>query len=586
MTPTSEAVSGSESDITEIYQGENQEYFSREKSHQILMSSWDTLVKRLRNQPRGVAVAAVVRIDITQSCRWPKVIAGASEKARPELVGDGIKECFLEISDTWKNARTGKAQPLFVLTHLNNWQVLYHPKKDEGLLAFRRRDDPHGDLRFDKAEPDKEDRTLAFELAANFKEKKIAGKIKHFQTSHRSDGWEPDDFEIGSNDPNSQCKVWAWVLSQELQQKWFAWLANPAEVNQQEVPQAYEHPKAWRQAAEHHEDQIQLDPAEVDDGDGVSISNAIHAVMDSKHFSSVDAVLDFMKMTHAEERARKKVKKEGAEEKKVVEVCKLYYSQARISNRFRGGPYGGKLLEEFIDGLKGGKDHPIRDDWITLRVLEDVRFDPPRLRSLDNRRLFCLKAYQKYLESLGTGKVVEVNTKLCGVWTEQHSEFVRKNDSSNGGTEVWNVNAWHWEEKPMTDFSIKWLSRELQGLSLKILSGLAELEFRDVQVTGDASVTVRKGKPIILYLLRVESRWEAAGTAQGLGEAKGSLILPELSSEDGPNSSLIQIETTSDTSRHRLGSAVRKEGIPAVRALLRKFEEALRSTLQKATVEL
>lgn len=151
---------------------------------------------------------------------------------------------------------------------------------------------------------------------------------------------------------------------------------------------------------------------------------------------------------------------------------------------------------------------------------------------------------------------------------------------------VWNVNAWHWEEKPMTDFSIKWLSRELQGFTLKILSGLAELEFRDVQVTGDASVTVRKGKPIILYLLRVESRWEAAGTAQGLGEAKGSLILPELSSEDGPNSSVIQIETTSDTSRHRLGSAVRKEGIPALRALLRQFEEALRSTLQKATVEL
>lgn len=133
----------------------------------------------------------------------------------------------------------------------------------------------------------------------------------------------------------------------------------------------------------------------------------------------------------------------------------------------------------------------------------------------------------------------------------------------------------------MTDFSIKWLSRELQGLSLKILSGLAELEFRDVQVTGDASVTVRKGKPIILYLLRVESRWEAAGTAQGLGEAKGSLILPELSSEDGPNSSVIQIETTSDTSRHRLGSAVRKEGIPAVRALLRQFEEALQARCKR-----
>ena len=63
------------------------------------------------------------------------------------------------------------------------------------------------------------------------------------------------------------------------------------------------------------------------------------------------------------------------------------------------------------------------------------------------------------------------------------------------------------------------------------------------------------------YLLRIECQWEAAGTSPGLGEAKGHLILPEFSSEDGPKSSLIQVETNSDASRGRLGSAVRKEGI-------------------------
>ena len=149
---------------------------------------------------------------------------------------------------------------------------------------------------------------------------------------------------------------------------------------------------------------------------------------------------------------------------------------------------------------------------------------------------------------------------------------------------VWNVNAWHWEEKPMTDFSIKWLSRELSGLSVQILSGLADLEFRNVQVTGDASVSVRKGKPIILYLLRIECQWEASATSQGLGEAKGNLILPEFSSEDGPKSSLIQVETNSDASRGRLGSAVRKEGISKVRNVLLRFEEALRGQLPRNNV--
>eukprot|EP00913_Durusdinium_trenchii_P034002 g31829.t1 len=146
---------------------------------------------------------------------------------------------------------------------------------------------------------------------------------------------------------------------------------------------------------------------------------------------------------------------------------------------------------------------------------------------------------------------------------------------------VWNVNAWHWEEKPMTEWSMKWLTRELQGLAIRLLSGLATLEFRDIQVTGDSSVSVRKGKPIVLYLLRLECRWEATATAQGLGDAKGALILPEFSSEDGPKSSLIQVETSSDESRGRLASAVRKEGIPAVRELLLRFEEALRSQLTR-----
>eukprot|EP00434_Breviolum_minutum_P007760 symbB.v1.2.006846.t1/scaffold408.1/size210514/4 len=136
----------------------------------------------------------------------------------------------------------------------------------------------------------------------------------------------------------------------------------------------------------------------------------------------------------------------------------------------------------------------------------------------------------------------------------------------------------------MTDFSIKWLSRELSGLSVQILSGLADLEFRNVQVTGDASVSVRKGKPIILYLLRIECQWEASATSQGLGEAKGNLILPEFSSEDGPKSSLIQVETNSDASRGRLGSAVRKEGISKVRNVLLRFEEALRGQLPRNNV--
>eukprot|EP00930_Biecheleria_cincta_P045132 TRINITY_DN31110_c0_g1_i1.p1 TRINITY_DN31110_c0_g1~~TRINITY_DN31110_c0_g1_i1.p1 ORF type:complete len:486 (+),score=101.76 TRINITY_DN31110_c0_g1_i1:64-1521(+) len=81
---------------------------------------------------------------------------------------------------------------------------------------------------------------------------------------------------------------------------------------------------------------------------------------------------------------------------------------------------------------------------------------------------------------------------------------------------VWNVNAWHWEEKPMTEWSRSWLSKELSGLSgLQLLAGLAEAEISGVQVSGDASVSVRKGKPIILFQLRIEGSWEVTPTCEG-----------------------------------------------------------------------
>jgi len=143
---------------------------------------------------------------------------------------------------------------------------------------------------------------------------------------------------------------------------------------------------------------------------------------------------------------------------------------------------------------------------------------------------------------------------------------------------VWNVNAWHWEEKPMTEWSRNWLCKEL-AIKAQLLSGLAEGAISDVKVSGDASVSVRKGKPIVLFLLSIECEFEISSSTQGLGEARGNLTLPEFSSEEGAGASVIKVEVTKDSSRGRLGSAFRKDGISAVREVLRRYEEALRKKL-------
>ncbi|KAF7459033.1 putative activator of hsp90 ATPase [Cryptosporidium felis] len=65
---------------------------------------------------------------------------------------------------------------------------------------------------------------------------------------------------------------------------------------------------------------------------------------------------------------------------------------------------------------------------------------------------------------------------------------------------VWNVNNWHWEEKPETNWVIETLTRKIEDLSLN-LSGIDNLGdikvgFSGVNVTGEASSSVRKGKKI------------------------------------------------------------------------------------------
>mmetsp|Transcript_63261 Transcript_63261/g.135953 ORF Transcript_63261/g.135953 Transcript_63261/m.135953 type:complete len:548 (-) Transcript_63261:72-1715(-) len=147
---------------------------------------------------------------------------------------------------------------------------------------------------------------------------------------------------------------------------------------------------------------------------------------------------------------------------------------------------------------------------------------------------------------------------------------------------VWNVNAWHWEEKPMTEWSKQWLQRELGGLRVQLLSGLADASLTDLKVSGDASVSVRKGRPIVLFLLSLECRWTARASSEGLGEARGSLRVPEFSSEEGAQGSAVEIDITRDESKGRISSAFRKEGLRAVRAALAGFVEALMDQLPKA----
>mmetsp|Transcript_13836 Transcript_13836/g.41279 ORF Transcript_13836/g.41279 Transcript_13836/m.41279 type:complete len:130 (+) Transcript_13836:2-391(+) len=123
----------------------------------------------------------------------------------------------------------------------------------------------------------------------------------------------------------------------------------------------------------------------------------------------------------------------------------------------------------------------------------------------------------------------------------------------------------------------------MKGLSpIPLLSGTAGAEVEDVQVTGDASISIRKGKPIVLFQLSLECKWGASTEMQGIGDASGLFRVAEFTSEDGANGANVELSISKDASSGVLGRAVRVDGVKAVRGVLSRFAEALHQQLPSA----
>eukprot|EP00922_Rhytidocystis_sp_ex-Travisia-forbesii_P004858 GHVS01007115.1.p1 GENE.GHVS01007115.1~~GHVS01007115.1.p1 ORF type:complete len:332 (+),score=66.39 GHVS01007115.1:65-1060(+) len=104
-----------------------------------------------------------------------------------------------------------------------------------------------------------------------------------------------------------------------------------------------------------------------------------------------------------------------------------------------------------------------------------------------------------------------------------------------GQGSLWNPNSYHWEEKPQTQWSLDELRARLESAALRVLGGQGVWTFFNVNVTGEASTTIRKGNKIIIFDFRVSSDWTATTRdEQGkfMADARGQVDIPEFSSED------------------------------------------------------
>ena len=99
---------------------------------------------------------------------------------------------------------------------------------------------------------------------------------------------------------------------------------------------------------------------------------------------------------------------------------------------------------------------------------------------------------------------------------------------------IWNKGNWHWEEKQYNDFAKDYLTKK--WCQIKIEKGEAIIEVYEVkELTGTASVTIRKQKQTPMFEFEGEIYWKAKSTQLGDNErstCQGKIKVHEFNQED------------------------------------------------------
>ncbi|PFH32301.1 putative activator of hsp90 ATPase [Besnoitia besnoiti] len=159
---------------------------------------------------------------------------------------------------------------------------------------------------------------------------------------------------------------------------------------------------------------------------------------------------------------------------------------------------------------------------------------------------------------------------------------------------VWNANSWHWEEKSYTKWSREYLQSHLGGLNLlENVQDVTATILPTPAVTGDASVSVRKGKTIMAIDLSVNMQFEAK-TAQAGEEGKpcrrcrGEICIGEVSADSVEDrdyttaAKLIDVplpeaESMSSDERGKTLKLVKSKGMDTLHAAFQKFIKDLQA---------
>lgn len=86
---------------------------------------------------------------------------------------------------------------------------------------------------------------------------------------------------------------------------------------------------------------------------------------------------------------------------------------------------------------------------------------------------------------------------------------------------AWNKGGWQWEDKDMSAWALARLKQTLtSGFDIDVPGG--HIAIVDVEAKGDASVTMRKGRKMVLFDLSFTAKWEGTLVDAVTGATRGS----------------------------------------------------------------
>ena len=222
------------------------------------------------------------------------------------------------------------------------------------------------------------------------------------------------------------------------------------------------------------------------------------------------------------------------------------------------------------------------DDDITLEFSIDSSETPAFSKAKSDIRKMLIKQSLEIFNQFMVKYKAHINDEMLKATKEQQVEETKKledatkctvasttiKDTEAKGSE-WNVNSYHWEEKPLTKWALDTIKEKFALITLG--NDLFSIPITFISPAGEANINIRKGKKILMYDISINLDWSTIHY-HGEEESKGSMVITEFSTDNNVSKIKLEIKTsTRGPDICAVEAYLQKEGKDKIVAELVKF---------------